>query len=135
MDKLFDLFNSSSVPNSKDFRRPYKDTSSQKEFLLKMASFFEEMQVVTKSNGCDITNQVNFINGWLISINGLLLLWDCFKPSKNRNFVLYTTRLNTDCLGKFFGMFRMQNGNNLNPTPIQFYRAFKNLFCLSKFLF
>lgn len=39
--------------------------------------------------------------------------------------------MNTDCLENLFGIFRLQNGNNLNPTPVQFYCAFKKLFCLN----
>ena len=31
MDNLFDIFNSSKTPNSKDFRRPFKNTSNQRE--------------------------------------------------------------------------------------------------------
>lgn len=34
-----------------------------------------------------------------------------------------------DCIENFFGSIRQQNGNNMNPTPIQFQRAFKKLFC------
>jgi len=55
------------------------------------------------------------------------------NPSNDCNIVLYTSRLNTDRLENLFGMFRHQNGNNLNPTPVQFYCAFKKLFCLNYF--
>jgi len=40
MDDLFDIFNSSKIPNSKDFRKPFKNTSNQREYLLMMVSFF-----------------------------------------------------------------------------------------------
>lgn len=133
MDNLFDMFNSSKIPNSKDFRRPFKNTANQRDYLLMMISFFEKLQVVTKNNGSNITKRMNFINGWLISINGLLLLWSNMNPTNNSNFILYTSRLNTDRLENLFGMFRLQNGNNLNPTPVQFYCAFKKLFCLNYF--
>jgi len=39
MDNFFDIFNSSKTPNSKDLRRPFKNTSNQKEYLLMMISF------------------------------------------------------------------------------------------------
>ena len=55
------------------------------------------------------------------------------NPTNNSNFILCTSRLNTDRLENLFGMFRLQNGNNLNPTPVQFYCAFKKLFCLNYF--
>lgn len=41
---------------------------------------------------------------------------------------ILTRRLNQDCLENFFGSIRQQGGNCLNPTPIQFARAFKKLF-------
>jgi len=47
--------------------------------------------------------------------------------------VLYTGRINQDCLENLFCTFRQQTGNNTNPTPIQFIHAFKKLFCLNYF--
>jgi len=98
-----------------------------------MVSFLENFRVVTKNNGSYVTNRMNFINGWLISINELLLLRSNMIPTNDCNSVLYTSRLNTDRLENLFGVFLLQNGNNLNPTPIQLYCAFKNLFCLNYF--
>lgn len=46
---------------------------------------------------------------------------------------LFTRRLNQDCLENLFGTIRIQNGNCINPTTIQFQRSFKKLFCLSYF--
>lgn len=45
-------------------------------------SLFEKLRVVSKVNGTDITPRMNFINEWLISINGLLMLWDSLKQEK-----------------------------------------------------
>jgi len=39
----------------------------------------------------------------------------------------------TGLFRKLFGMFRNKNGNNRNPTTVQFYIAFRNLFCLNYF--
>jgi len=75
MDKLFDIFNSSKVPNKKSFRRPFKNTSMQIGHLSIMLSCFKNLKVISKVNGTDVTSRINFINGWLISINGLLKLW------------------------------------------------------------
>jgi len=43
-------------------------------------------------------------------------------------FYLLTRRFNQDALENFFGNVRNQIGNSYNPTPIQFYYAFKKLF-------
>lgn len=42
-------------------------------------------------------------------------------------FVLYTRRLNQDCLENFFGNIRSKNGSNHNPTSIQFCHAFRQI--------
>lgn len=42
---------------------------------------------------------------------------------------IFTKRLNPDVLENFFGVVRQQNGNCLNPTPIQFHRSFRKLAC------
>lgn len=97
-----------------------------------MIFFFENMRVISV-NGTDVTARMNFINGWLISINGLLMLREFFEPYHNNEFVFCTARVNQDCLENLFGMFQLQNGNNRNPTPVQFYCAFKKLFCLNYF--
>jgi len=68
MDNLFDLINLSKIPNSKDFRRLFKNTFIQREYLLMMLSLMEKLQFVAKNTGSGITNQINFINGWLIII-------------------------------------------------------------------
>jgi len=41
---------------------------------------------------------------------------------------LLTRRFNQDALENFFGNVRNQSGNSYNPTPIQFYYAFKKLY-------
>jgi len=55
------------------------------------------------------------------------------NPNKDTNYVLYTRCLNQDCLENLFCYFRQQHGNNLNPTPIEFSRSFKKIFCANYF--
>jgi len=43
MDKLFDIFNSSNIPNDKSYRRPFKNTELQRDHLNMMLSFFEKL--------------------------------------------------------------------------------------------
>jgi len=133
MDKLFDIFNSYKAPNLKEFNRPFKNTESQINFLNKMAEVFRNMKVVSKFNGSDFTNRMNFINGWLISISALKMLWHSLNPNKNPNYVLYTRCLNQDRIENLFCYFHQQHGNNLNPTPIDFCRSFKKNFCANYF--
>jgi len=59
------------------------------------------------------------------------MLWD--DMTKTPNFVLCTYRFNQDIIENLFGTFRNQNGNNVNPTPIQFLWAFKKIFFVNYF--
>lgn len=133
MDKLFDIFNSSKIPNRKQYNRPFKHTELQISHLNKMKDTFRTLKVMNKFKGSDQTNRMNFINGWLISISGLQFLWTLLNPTKSQKFVLYTNRLNQDCLENLFCTFRQQQGNSFNPTPIQFIWSFKKILYLSYF--
>lgn len=104
MDKLFDLFNSSTF-SKKDFNRPFMGTKEQIEFLEKMKTMYREIRVLNEDNE-DITNRMKFIKGWQITISALLSLWPILKE-KGLN-KLFTRRFNQDCLEFFFGKIRQQ---------------------------
>ena len=124
-DKLFDMLNSSSLVTPKEHGKVFTGTKKQIEFLEEMLHFLKSIKVV-KKNGYNVT--VKCFNCWQITINSVIELW---KILKNYNFAhLKTRRLNQDCIENFFGSVRQQGGNCLNPTPIQFSRAFKKLFSL-----
>jgi len=105
--------------------------TKQKNHLIMMLNVFRNMRVIeTKiingiTTNTDVTQRMKFINGWKITIKLLLQLWDDIEKHQ---YVLYTYRLNQNCLENLFGNFRKQNGNNVNPTPIQFYWSFKKIF-------
>lgn len=136
MDKLFDLLNSKPKVGSKDFNRPFKNTQKQRDHLLKMLKFFKNIRVMEtkiidgKTELIDVTQRMKFLNGWQITINSLLQLWEDVQTPL---YALCTYRLCQDCLENLFGSFRNQNGNNVNPTPIQFLWAFKKIFFLNYF--
>jgi len=137
MDKLFDLLNSKKKSGSKDFNRPFKNTAKQREHLLHMLEVFKNMKVLDtkKVDGetviIDVTKRMKFLNGWTITISSLLMLWD--DITKTPNFVLCTYRFNQDIIENLFETFQNQNGNNVNPTPIQFLWAFKKIFFVNYF--
>lgn len=130
MDKLFDLLNSSKTPGTKLFNRAFKGLDYQVDFLKDCLKFFSEVQVVSK-NGENCTNRVKCIKYIRVTISGLLHLWEMVKTFKYD--YLLTRRLNQDCLENYFGFVRQQNGNCINPTPIQFQRTFKKSLCLNLF--
>lgn len=133
MDKLFDIFNSRETPNGKIFNSPFNNASPQLDHLIKMTEMFTNLKVINKKNNIDVTNRTNFINGWLVSISALQMLWKSLNASQNQPYYISTGRLNQDCLENLFGVFRQQHGNNTNPTPVQFIQSFKKIFCLQYF--
>jgi len=75
----------------------------------------------------DVSQRMKLINGWKITINSLLQLSDEIQTP---GYALCMYRLNQKGLENLFGIFRKQNGNNVNPTPIQFHWEFKIMFLL-----
>lgn len=90
----------------------------------------QNVKIVNTDNQ-DITNRVKFQKCWIITINSVLILWE--KLSKLDFMYLKTRRLTTDYIEHFFYSMRQQSGNNVNPIPIQFQRAFRKLFCQNYF--
>jgi len=150
MDKLFDIFNSRPNSNqisddttngSKQFCLPFTNSEAQITFLNRMSNYFKNLEVqkfdVLKNEWVTINRQFNikFINSWLISIAGLIRLYSNLSSDKQgkSNLEICTCRLNQDRLENFFGSTRIQNGNCINPTCIQFKRTFKKLFVMNYF--
>lgn len=131
MDQLFDLLNFKQRGDSKNFNRPFKNTTEQNNHLLFMLNLFNEWIVQNNKNE-NITNRMKFIIGWQITINALLVL-QLWQDIKDTHTVLFTNRLNQDCLENLFGNFRQQIGNNQNPTPMQFLWSFKKIFFINYF--
>ena len=74
----------------------------------------------------DVTGRIKCLQGWLVSLNAILLIWEDLKKNHKFKFLL-TRRLNTDPLENFFGSIRQQGRNCDNPSPTQFTRAFRKL--------
>lgn len=125
MDKLFDIFNARSTAAGKMLNRPFCKSPQQLAILQQAQYFFSEVQVVDYK-GSNVTKRMRFLYGWQVNINALLQMYD-----KLNYPALSTRRLNQDCLENFNGKMRQQSGNSKNPTPIQFYRAFKKIFCMN----
>lgn len=124
-DKLFDIFNSSTLSSPKKFNNPFKGDTYQLNFLKEMKIYLQQLKVYKGLKRI----KVKFINCWIISINSLIGLWELLQ-SEGFSF-LFTRKITQDSLENFFGRIRQQSGNAINPTPIQFTRAFRKLFILN----
>ena len=128
-DKIFDTLNSSSIKcAAKLYRRAISESSVHQKFLTTEAiPFITSLKVINGATGADVTNSLKCLKGFLITLQGILILWSDLKNDHSFKFLL-TRRLNQDPLENFFGSVRQQGGNSDNPTPAQFCRAFKKLF-------
>ena len=121
-DKLFDILNSSNVNNPKEYGKVFIG-DKQMQFLQNTLSFLKSIKVINDNNKYV---KLKCFDCWQITIKSTIQLWTTLK---NYNLpYLRIRRLNQDSVENFFGSVRKQGGNCLNPTPIQFKRAFKKLF-------
>lgn len=91
-----------------------------------MLIFVQNLKLINPKNGRDVTSNMKFIQGFQITINSILLL---FEDLKLEVFTfLLTRRLNQDAIENFFGQIRTKNGMSTEPTNRQFVSAFRKLF-------
>lgn len=124
-DKLFDILNSFAINSPKEYGKVFTGSEKQIQFLEQMISFLKSIKVINERNS-RVT--VKCFECWQVTVKSIMLLW---QKLKCYNFpYLRTRKINQDCIENFFGSIRQQGGNCLNPTPIQFTRAFKKLFSM-----
>lgn len=125
-DKLFDVLNSSAINNPKEYGKVFTGSKKQIQFLEQIINIFKTIKVIDEN---DVPVKVNCFKCWQITIRSIMLLWEKLKC---HDFpYLRTRKINQDCIENFFDFIRQQGGNRLNPTAIQFTRAFKKLFSMN----
>lgn len=132
IDKLFDLFNSSSLLDKKRFRRPLHLSRGMKRsekfcFLDNVSKELSTLKIYNCRTKQDITNSVKFLKGWLLNISSLKGLSTEMRSLGIQK--LATRRLNQDCLENFFGLMRRKGGLNDNPSACEFENNYKQAFC------
>ena len=127
IDNIFDSLNSSSLSNTKLYKKAMTKNSPHQEFLERILKFIKSIKMIDPSNQEDVTNQLRCLKGLQMTINCILALWSDLQKTHSRQF-LFTRQLNQDPLENFFGLVRPQGGNSDNPTPFQFTKARKLFF-------
>ena len=123
-NNLFDMFNSSYTGEKNIYKMVFEGNDFQIKYLNDMVELIKKLKIFNEE-GRDVTSRFKFQKCWLITISGLKKLWERLSAAGFK--YLKTKRINSDCLENFFGGIRQQGGNDVNPTPIQFQRAFKKL--------
>ena len=116
-DALFNTFNSCSFKCSQRLGPTFNDSSGHRAFLWESLSLLDNVKAMDGK-------ELPYIQGWKISINGLLGLWHYLKTEQQFQFLL-TRKLNQDCAENLFSMIRGRGGYRDNPDPQQFKETFK----------
>ncbi|XP_072759715.1 uncharacterized protein [Anoplolepis gracilipes] len=126
-DQLFDILNSSVLPNckttTKDFSQAFTGSVHEMSFLQRTLDFLKSIRVID-ANGVCVKSMKSF-DRWQITINAVIQLWSTLK--EHQILFLRTRKLNQEGIERVFCSIRRQSGNRVKPTPILFTRAFKNL--------
>lgn len=119
MDKLFDVLNSQTY-SAKLLNRPFTKSAEQMAVLQQAKDFFSSVQIVDHKNS---TRSARFIDGWLVTIEAVVGLYDELQCPK-----MCTMMLNKEPLEDLIGNIFVQKAHSKKPTCIQFKRAFKENF-------
>ena len=120
MDYLFDIFNTSTVFYSKPFKCALKDGSTSFDFLKLIKNTLNGLPVL------GLKTQPPCINGWVLSINASLDLWEDVKVLPEVRY-LCVRKINQDPLEIFFSVIRSKGVFCDNPEIKQFTYVYKHL--------
>ncbi|XP_076650543.1 kelch-like protein 10 isoform X1 [Halictus rubicundus] len=126
-NKLFDVLNSKKKNNSCTFKNVFEGLDYQLEFLNEMLTFLSDLRILVPGSH-DLTLFSKFRSCWIITIKAICQLWTVLKAANFKS--LKTRYINQDCLKDFFESIQ-ERCSCINPTPIQFAKTFKILFCQS----
>ena len=118
-DKLFNVFNSKSLKSKQPMAHALSDKTSHVSFLRESLNFLEKTSIPSQK-------ELPCLQGWKMSINALLALWEDLHSNHQFKFLL-TNRLNQDCIENLFSIIRGKGGNRVNPTPQQFRSSFRHI--------
>ena len=114
-DSLFDSVNVSTINSPKSLKCALTQESPHLRFFEEALSFLKSLKIYQRDE--EVTGRIKCLNGWLVTINAIRLIWDHLHQNHGFKFLL-TRRLNTDPIENFFGTIRQQGGNSDNPTPV-----------------
>ena len=120
-DSIFDCVNSYTSHCTYKMKCAMSDATSHQSFMKQAIKFIMSLEVLDGVNV--VTSQIKCLQGWLVSLNGILQIWHLLKTKYKLKFFI-TRRPNTDHIEIFFGGICQQGGNSDNPTTIQFICAF-----------
>ena len=121
IDSMFNCLNSYTIKSSKPYQGAITPTSNHKSFL---KDCLEWLKSVHSLSAC--SKVLPCLEGWQISIQSTLSLFDALSEEYNISFFL-TSRLNQDCLENLFSSIRGKGGHRDNPDIVQFQSALKQI--------
>lgn len=124
LNNLCDMLNATSRHTEAQFKGAYCNKKCQSEFMKEMLSSFQNLKVVRKVDGIDVTENMKFIESFQITIKSVLQL---YRELNNLGVkYLLTNRLSHSSLNRFFQ--RAKGGSRDECTPYQLHRRFVRSF-------
>ncbi|CAG4992503.1 unnamed protein product [Colias eurytheme] len=126
MNDLFDALNSSTFRDHYPYKNAYSGEDCQRNFFIEMLTLIKSIKLIHPIKKNDVTKTVKFIQGFQITIQSILDLFDDLKQEGHK--FLLTRRLNRDIFDNFFGKIRSKNGNATKPTARKFISAYRKIY-------
>ena len=120
MDRLFNVFNSSTKTSTRKMQHCLMEKSGHMTFLDESFIWLSTIKPMSKRK------TLPCIEGWKLSIRSLQLIWKDLHTNHNVAF-LFTNRLNQDCAENLFSVIRGKGGNRDNPDAREFRSALRQI--------
>lgn len=125
LNDLCHVLNAKSYSANSPYKRAFSNKKYENNFLTEMLQLFSNLKVVRKVDGADVTENMKFVEGFQITINSVLQLFE------ELNFLgvkrLLTSRLNHNSLNRFLTKIKPLNSKE-ECTPRRFNKAFVRSF-------
>ena len=119
MDQLLNCCNSTTITSLGKMLQAVSNLSGHADYLKYMLQYMKAIQ-------CKCGYKLPCLQGWQISINTLLMLWEVLSIQHGFKFLL-TNRLNQDCIENLFSLIRATGAQRDNPAAGQFKAAFQQM--------
>ena len=126
LNDLSDSVNGSQIKSGNKYKCAITNNSVHIKYYTQMIKWFSTLKVINNC-GKNITNQMQFIQGWQITLSSFIGLWEQLSNNNDFEYIL-PRRLNQDPIENLFSILRRKGGSSDNPTPIMFGRLFRQSF-------
>ncbi len=123
INNLCDSVNGNQIKSANKYKSAIKSDSIHIDYYKKIILWFKDLRVINHV-GKDVTSQMRFISGWIVTLSSFIQLWNYLNNYCEFEFLI-PRRLNQDPLENLNCILRHKGGSCDNPTPIMLGRLFR----------